>query len=116
MSSYFPQVKLRILMGTYALSAGYYDAYYKRAQQVPQWICTCLNMIWIFRNFIIFEIILLFWKNSLYSGRVVALILLTFSEVSTIPFMMSKWYQLYLLISPIQGQWQYYLTFLLDNS
>lgn len=22
-------------MGTYALSAGYYDAYYKRAQQVP---------------------------------------------------------------------------------
>lgn len=29
-----PEVKLRILMGTYALSAGYYDAYYKRAQQV----------------------------------------------------------------------------------
>jgi Asp-tRNA(Asn)/Glu-tRNA(Gln) amidotransferase A subunit family amidase len=28
------QVKRRILMGTYALSAGYYDAYYKRAQQV----------------------------------------------------------------------------------
>jgi aspartyl-tRNA(Asn)/glutamyl-tRNA(Gln) amidotransferase subunit A len=27
-------VKRRILMGTYALSAGYYDAYYKRAQQV----------------------------------------------------------------------------------
>ncbi|KAH9745790.1 glutamyl-tRNA(Gln) amidotransferase subunit A [Citrus sinensis] len=27
-------VKMRILMGTYALSAGYYDAYYKRAQQV----------------------------------------------------------------------------------
>jgi Asp-tRNA(Asn)/Glu-tRNA(Gln) amidotransferase A subunit family amidase len=25
---------MRILMGTYALSAGYYDAYYKRAQQV----------------------------------------------------------------------------------
>lgn len=63
MSSYFPQVKLRILMGTYALSAGYYDAYYKRAQQVPQWICICLNMIWIVRNFIIFAIILLFWKT-----------------------------------------------------
>lgn len=32
---FFPfQVKMRILMGTYALSAGYYDAYYKRAQQV----------------------------------------------------------------------------------
>ena len=28
------QVKMRILMGTYALPAGYYDAYYKRAQQV----------------------------------------------------------------------------------
>ncbi|XP_051219768.1 glutamyl-tRNA(Gln) amidotransferase subunit A, chloroplastic/mitochondrial [Lolium perenne] len=28
------EVKMRILMGTYALSAGYYDAYYKRAQQV----------------------------------------------------------------------------------
>lgn len=27
------QVARRILMGTYALSAGYYDAYYKRAQQ-----------------------------------------------------------------------------------
>ena len=27
------EVKRRILMGTYALSAGYYDAYYKRAQQ-----------------------------------------------------------------------------------
>ncbi|GAB2274677.1 hypothetical protein Dimus_009448 [Dionaea muscipula] len=28
------EVKMRVLMGTYALSAGYYDAYYKRAQQV----------------------------------------------------------------------------------
>lgn len=28
------KVARRILMGTYALSAGYYDAYYKRAQQV----------------------------------------------------------------------------------
>ncbi len=28
------EVKRRILMGTYALSSGYYDAYYKRAQQV----------------------------------------------------------------------------------
>ncbi|EFJ09029.1 hypothetical protein SELMODRAFT_269599 [Selaginella moellendorffii] len=28
------EVKRRILMGTYALSAGYYDAFYKRAQQV----------------------------------------------------------------------------------
>lgn len=30
-----PEVKRRVLMGTYALSAGYYDAYYKRAQQAP---------------------------------------------------------------------------------
>lgn len=29
-----PEVRRRILMGTYALSAGFYDAYYKRAQQV----------------------------------------------------------------------------------
>ncbi|MDX9715641.1 MAG: Asp-tRNA(Asn)/Glu-tRNA(Gln) amidotransferase subunit GatA [Dissulfurispiraceae bacterium] len=29
-----PEVKLRIMLGTYALSAGYYDAYYKKAQQV----------------------------------------------------------------------------------
>jgi aspartyl-tRNA(Asn)/glutamyl-tRNA(Gln) amidotransferase subunit A len=28
------EVKRRIMLGTYALSAGYYDAYYKRAQQV----------------------------------------------------------------------------------
>lgn len=28
------EVKQRIMVGTYALSAGYYDAYYKRAQQV----------------------------------------------------------------------------------
>lgn len=29
-----PEVKRRIMIGTYALSAGYYDAYYRRAQQV----------------------------------------------------------------------------------
>jgi len=29
-----PEVKRRILLGTYALSAGYYDAYYKKAQQM----------------------------------------------------------------------------------
>ncbi len=28
------EVKRRILVGTYALSAGYYDAYYKTAQQI----------------------------------------------------------------------------------
>ncbi|MFP6684918.1 MAG: Asp-tRNA(Asn)/Glu-tRNA(Gln) amidotransferase subunit GatA [Polyangiaceae bacterium] len=29
-----PEVKRRIMLGTYVLSAGYYDAYYRRAQQV----------------------------------------------------------------------------------
>lgn len=29
-----PEVRRRIMLGTYALSAGYYDAYYKKAQQV----------------------------------------------------------------------------------
>jgi aspartyl-tRNA(Asn)/glutamyl-tRNA(Gln) amidotransferase subunit A len=29
-----PEVKRRILLGTYALSAGYYDAYYRKAQKV----------------------------------------------------------------------------------
>jgi aspartyl-tRNA(Asn)/glutamyl-tRNA(Gln) amidotransferase subunit A len=29
-----PEVKRRIMLGTYALSAGYYDAYYKKAQQL----------------------------------------------------------------------------------
>jgi aspartyl-tRNA(Asn)/glutamyl-tRNA(Gln) amidotransferase subunit A len=32
------EVKRRIMLGTYALSAGYYDAYYKRAQQVRRLI------------------------------------------------------------------------------
>jgi len=29
-----PEVKRRIMLGTYVLSAGYYDTYYKKAQQV----------------------------------------------------------------------------------
>uniref|UniRef100_A0A7S3XCW8 Glutamyl-tRNA(Gln) amidotransferase subunit A, chloroplastic/mitochondrial n=1 Tax=Picocystis salinarum TaxID=88271 RepID=A0A7S3XCW8_9CHLO len=37
------EVKRRILMGTYALSSGYYDAYYKRAQQIRQLIYQELN-------------------------------------------------------------------------
>jgi Asp-tRNA(Asn)/Glu-tRNA(Gln) amidotransferase A subunit family amidase len=40
------EVKRRILMGTYTLSAGYYDAYYKRAQQVCvrecERVCECV--------------------------------------------------------------------------
>ncbi len=34
-----PEVKQRIMIGVYALSAGYYDAYYRRAQQVRTLIC-----------------------------------------------------------------------------
>jgi aspartyl-tRNA(Asn)/glutamyl-tRNA(Gln) amidotransferase subunit A len=33
------EVKRRILLGTYVLSAGYYDAYYTKAQQVKALIC-----------------------------------------------------------------------------
>ena len=33
------EVKRRIMLGTYVLSTGYYDAYYKKAQQVRQLIC-----------------------------------------------------------------------------
>ncbi|KAG6541631.1 hypothetical protein Mapa_016896 [Marchantia paleacea] len=39
------EVKRRILMGTYALSAGYYDAFYKRAQQVRRIIQTDLEVV-----------------------------------------------------------------------
>jgi aspartyl-tRNA(Asn)/glutamyl-tRNA(Gln) amidotransferase subunit A len=33
-----PEVKRRILMGTYVLSHGYYDAYYLKAQKIRRWI------------------------------------------------------------------------------
>jgi aspartyl-tRNA(Asn)/glutamyl-tRNA(Gln) amidotransferase subunit A len=33
-----PEVKRRVLMGTYALSAGYHDKYYKKAQDARAWI------------------------------------------------------------------------------
>jgi aspartyl-tRNA(Asn)/glutamyl-tRNA(Gln) amidotransferase subunit A len=35
-----PEVKRRIMLGTYTLSSGYYDAYYKKAQQVRTLIKT----------------------------------------------------------------------------
>jgi len=34
-----PEVRRRIMLGTYVLSTGYYDAYYKKAQQVRSLIC-----------------------------------------------------------------------------
>lgn len=39
---------MRILMGTYALSAGYYDAYYKRAQQVGKSYHSIFNFFILF--------------------------------------------------------------------
>ncbi len=38
-----PEVKRRIMIGTYALSAGYYDAYYNQAQKVRTLIAADLN-------------------------------------------------------------------------
>ena len=43
------EVKRRILIGTYALSSGYYDAYYKKAQQVRTLIIKEFNDA--FKNF-----------------------------------------------------------------
>jgi aspartyl-tRNA(Asn)/glutamyl-tRNA(Gln) amidotransferase subunit A len=39
------EVKLRIMVGTYALSAGYYDAYYHRAQQVRGLMASEFNQV-----------------------------------------------------------------------
>ncbi len=41
-----PEVKRRIMIGTYALSAGYYDAYYKKAQQVRTLVVEEFKKIW----------------------------------------------------------------------
>jgi aspartyl-tRNA(Asn)/glutamyl-tRNA(Gln) amidotransferase subunit A len=38
-----PEVKRRIMLGTYALSAGYYDAYYGKAQRVRTLICQAFD-------------------------------------------------------------------------
>ena len=40
-----PEVKRRIMLGTYALSAGYYDAYYKKAQMVRSLIVSDFNKV-----------------------------------------------------------------------
>jgi len=40
-----PEVKRRIMLGTYALSAGYYDAYYKKAQAVRTLIIEDFNKV-----------------------------------------------------------------------
>jgi aspartyl-tRNA(Asn)/glutamyl-tRNA(Gln) amidotransferase subunit A len=41
-----PEVVRRILLGTYALSAGYYDAYYGRAQKVRALIARDFERVW----------------------------------------------------------------------
>jgi len=41
-----PEVKRRIMLGTYALSAGYYDAYYRKAQQVRTLIKGDFDAAW----------------------------------------------------------------------
>ncbi len=41
-----PEVKRRILIGTYALSSGYYDAYYKKASQVRTLILEDFKKAW----------------------------------------------------------------------
>ena len=43
------EVKRRIMLGTFVLSAGYYDAYFAKAQQVRRIICEETNTI--FKNF-----------------------------------------------------------------
>jgi aspartyl-tRNA(Asn)/glutamyl-tRNA(Gln) amidotransferase subunit A len=40
------EVKRRILIGTYVLSAGYYDAYYKKALQVQRMLKAEFNKVW----------------------------------------------------------------------
>ena len=41
-----PEVKLRIMLGTYALSAGYYDAFYLKAQKVRTLIKRDFDLLW----------------------------------------------------------------------
>jgi aspartyl-tRNA(Asn)/glutamyl-tRNA(Gln) amidotransferase subunit A len=41
-----PEVKRRIMLGTYALSAGYYDAYYLKAQKVRTLIRQDFDVLW----------------------------------------------------------------------
>jgi len=45
-SGFGPEVKRRIMLGTYALSAGYYDAYYGRASQVRTLVRRDFDRCW----------------------------------------------------------------------
>ena len=48
-----PEVKRRVLIGTYALSSGYYDAYYGRAQKVRTLIARDFEQAWERFDFIV---------------------------------------------------------------
>jgi aspartyl-tRNA(Asn)/glutamyl-tRNA(Gln) amidotransferase subunit A len=45
-SGFGPEVKRRIMLGTYALSTGYYDAYYVKAQKVRTLIKRDFDLLW----------------------------------------------------------------------
>lgn len=45
-NSFGEEAKRRIMLGTYTLSEGYYDAYYKRAMQVRTLLCEDFNKAW----------------------------------------------------------------------
>lgn len=47
------EVKRRIMLGTYVLSAGYYDAYYTKAQKVRRLVRDCTNEVFDNYDFII---------------------------------------------------------------
>jgi len=47
------EVKRRIMLGTYVLSSGYYDAYYKKAQQVRRLLCEDFEKIFKQCDFVI---------------------------------------------------------------
>ena len=48
-----PEVKRRIMLGTYVLSSGYYDAYYKKAQQVRRLLFDDFEKIFQTHDFVI---------------------------------------------------------------
>lgn len=45
-NSFSDEAKRRIMLGTYTLSEGYYDAYYKKAMQVRTLLCEDFNRAW----------------------------------------------------------------------
>lgn len=47
------EVKRRIMLGTFVLSAGYYDAYYSKAQQVRRLVCNKLQEVFTTADFIL---------------------------------------------------------------